>query len=176
MNTGVYALTRSSKWRVTLVACIVSQVCSWNVRESRGMISLSCSLRLLGARSQQIEKTNLCIWTCNWIRTEKCWTDSKTNKICETKLVFRRASADQQKEQRGYAENCKCKLTASSADIAIGKLSGLTTNKPIRQNKLSCFTGPHANLEEAKMHSKASWLFLRVGPLPGSCDRRSQTQ
>lgn len=79
-------------------------------------------------------------------------------------------------EQRGHAENPDFKLTASSAVMAMGILSGLTTNKLIRQTNLSCFTGPHANLEEAEKHSRASWLFQRVGLPPGSCDRGSQTQ
>jgi len=79
-------------------------------------------------------------------------------------------------EWRGHAKNSKCKLTVSAAVKAMANLSGVTTNKPIGQNKLSCFTSLHANLEEAEMQSRASWLFRRVGPLPGSCDRVSQTQ
>lgn len=87
------------------IACIVSQVCSWNIRESRGRICLSHSLSLLGAKSWQTEKRNLSIWTSH-IRTEKCWTDLKTSKICETDLIFWRASAEQQKwQQRGHTEN-----------------------------------------------------------------------
>lgn len=66
----------------------------------------------------------------------------------------------------------KCKVTASAAVTAMGKLSGLTTNKLIRKNKLNSFTSPYENLEETETHSTASWLFLRVGPLPDSCDRR----
>lgn len=109
VNTHIYALTRSFKWRVTLQLLWFHRYApGMNVRESRGRIHLSHSLSLPGAKSWQTAKRNLCIWTSH-IRTEECWTDLKTSKVCETDLIFWRASAEQQKWQsRGAMLQTDC--------------------------------------------------------------------
>lgn len=79
-----------------------------NGRKSRGRTLLSHSLSLLGAKSWQAAKRNLCIWTSH-IRGEKCWTDLQTSKACETDLIFWRGSAEQQKWQsRGAMLQTDC--------------------------------------------------------------------